>query len=236
MTRPLAIAHLTTLQVAPLPFVEMAARIGYEAFGLRLHPAFPGSPFYEIPGGSTLMRVLRTALAGTSLSVHEIEFVVIDAAFDPASLAPVLDSAAELGAKRLSVCGDDVDTARLVAKFAAVCDLAANVGLGVDLEFMPWRTIGSPPAAAAVVLEADRANGGVLVDALHLSRSDGVPEDLRALPHDALRSVQLCDAPAARPATVDALIKEARGGRLLPGGGDLPLGHLLAELPEHAVL
>jgi sugar phosphate isomerase/epimerase len=76
----------------------------------------------------------------------------------------------------------------------------------------------------------------VLVDALHLSRSGGVPEDLRALPHDVLRSVQLCDAPAARPATTDALIKEARGGRLLPGEGDLPLGRLLAELPDHAVL
>jgi hypothetical protein len=50
MTRPLAIAHLTTLEVAPLPFVEMAARIGYKAVGLRLHTAFPGSPFYEIPG------------------------------------------------------------------------------------------------------------------------------------------------------------------------------------------
>ncbi|HEV3492390.1 MAG TPA: sugar phosphate isomerase/epimerase [Reyranella sp.] len=236
MTRPLAIAHLTTLEVAPLPFVEMAARIGYEAVGLRLHPAYPGSPFYEIPAGSTLMRVLRTALADTGLSVHDIEFVVIDAAFDPASLAPVLDSAAELGAKRLSVCGDDTDKARLVAKFAAVCDLAANVGLGVDLEFMPWRTIGSLPAAAAVVREADRANGDVLVDALHLSRSGGVPEDLRGLPHDILRSVQLCDAPAARPATTDGLIKEARGGRLLPGDGDLPLGRLLAELPEHAVL
>ena len=36
MTRPLAIAHLTTLEVATLPFVEMAARIGYEAVGLRL--------------------------------------------------------------------------------------------------------------------------------------------------------------------------------------------------------
>lgn len=236
MTPPLGIAHFTTLDVAPLPFVEMAAKIGYAAVGLRLHPAFPGSPFYEIPAGSALMRTLRTALADTGLSVYDIEFVVIDAAFDPASLKPVLDSAAGLGAKRLSVCGDDADNARLVAKFAAVCDLAANVGMGVDIELMPWRTIGSLPAAASVVREAGRANGGVLVDALHLSRSGGVPEDLRAVPSEAIRSVQLCDAPAARPATTDALIKEARGGRLLPGDGDLPLGRLLAELPDHAVL
>jgi sugar phosphate isomerase/epimerase len=236
MTRPLGIAHFTTLDVAPLPFVEMAAEIGYAAVGLRLHPAFPGSPFYEIPAGGTLMRAMRAALGDTGLAVYDIEFVVIDAVFEPESLKPVLDSAAELGAKRLSVCGDDADNARLVAKFAAVCDLAANVGMGVDIELMPWRTIGSLPAAAAAVRDAARANGGVLVDALHLSRSGGVPEDLRALPRQAVQSAQLCDAPAARPATTDALIREARGGRLLPGDGALPLGRLLAELPDHAVL
>lgn len=236
MTTTLGIAHFTTLDVAPLAFVEMAAKIGYAAVGLRLHPAFPGSPFYEIPAGGRLMRAMRAALGDTGLAVHDIEFVVIDAAFEPASLKPVLDSAAELGARRLSVCGDDADNARLVAKFAAVCDLAANVGMGVDIELMPWRTIGSLPAAAAVVREAGRANAGVLVDALHLSRSGGVPEDLRGLPREAIQSAQLCDAPAVRPATTDALINEARGGRLLPGDGALPLARLLAELPDHAVL
>jgi sugar phosphate isomerase/epimerase len=182
------------------------------------------------------MRSLRAALADTGLAVYDIEFVTIDAIFEPESLKPILDSAAELGAKRLSVCCDDADNTRLVAKFAAVCDLAANVGMGVDIELMPWRTIGSLQAAAAVVREAGRANGGVLVDALHLSRSGGVPEDLRALPREAIQSAQLCDAPAARPATTDALIREARSGRLLPGAGALPLARLLAELPDHAVL
>jgi sugar phosphate isomerase/epimerase len=236
VTPPLGIAHFTTLDVGPLPFVEMAAKIGYAAVGLRLHPAFPGSPFYEIPAGGALMRAMRAALADTGVAVYDIEFVVIDADFEPESLRPVLDSAAALGARRLSVCGDDADNARLAAKFATVCDLAAKVGMGVDIELMPWRTIGSLPAAAAVVRDAGRANGGVLVDALHLSRSGGVPEDLRAVPRQAICSVQLCDAPTARPATTEALIQEARGGRLMPGAGALPLVRLLAELPDHAVL
>ena len=236
MTIPLGIAHFTTLDVEPLALVEMAARIGYATVGLRLYPAFPGSPFYEIPVGGPLVRAMRSALASSGVSIYDIEFVTIDAAFDPASLKPVIESAAELGAKRLSVCGDDSDQARLVGKFAAVCDLAAAVGMGVDIELMPWRTVGTLQIAATVVREAGRSNGGVLVDALHLSRSGGDPTDLRLLPPTAIRSAQLCDAVAARPTTIETLIQEARGGRLLPGAGTLPLDRLLDELPDHAVL
>ena len=49
------------------------------------------------------MRSLRTRLADTGLSVYDIEFVVIDANFKPGTLAPMLQSAGELGAKRLSL-------------------------------------------------------------------------------------------------------------------------------------
>ena len=48
-------------------------------------------------------------------------------------------SAAALGACRLSVCGDDPEQSRLVANFAGLCDLAAEFGIGVDLECMAWR-------------------------------------------------------------------------------------------------
>jgi len=47
---------------------------------------------------------------------------------------------------------------------------------------------------------------------------------------------QLCDAPALRPATNEAIIQEARAMRLPPGHGELPLAELLAELPDDVVL
>jgi hypothetical protein len=120
---PLGIAQFTAINVEPWSFVEMAA---YSAVGLRLNPAFPGAPFYQIPVGSALMRSLRNRLADTGLSVYDIEFVVIDGNFKPESLAPMLESAGELGARRLSLCGDDPDRSRLIANFAALCDLSAD--------------------------------------------------------------------------------------------------------------
>jgi sugar phosphate isomerase/epimerase len=232
----LGLAHFTVLDVAPIDLIGLAASIGYAAIGLRLHPAFPGSPFYEIPAGSALMGDVRRRLADNGITVYDIEFICIDAAFEPIALRPMLVSAAELGARRLSVCGDDPDRLRMIDKFGELCDVAGQFEMGVDLEIMPWRQVSSLAAAVDVVGSAGRSNGAILIDALHLSRSGSKPGDLASLEPGLIRSAQMCDAAAQRPASVEGLIAEARGGRLLPGEGALPLQSLLAELPDHAVL
>src|SRR5436305_14963226 len=56
---PLGLAHFTVLEVPPLDLVLLAADIGYADIGLRLHPAFPGSPFYEVPAGSAVSREMQ---------------------------------------------------------------------------------------------------------------------------------------------------------------------------------
>jgi sugar phosphate isomerase/epimerase len=232
----LGLAHFTVLDVAPIDLIGLAASIGYAAIGLRLHPAFPGSPFYEIPAGSALMGDVRRRLADNGITVYDIEFICIDTAFEPIALRPMLVSAAELGARRLSVCGDDPDRLRMIDKFGELCDVAGQFEMGVDLEIMPWRQVSSLAAAVDVVGSAGRSNGAILIDALHLSRSGSKPGDLASLEPGLIRSAQMCDAAAQRPASVEGLIAEARGGRLLPGEGELPLRSLLAELPDHAVL
>lgn len=232
----LGLAHFSAIEVPPLDFVTLAAKSGFASIGLRLYPAFPGAPFYELPAGSAASREMQQRLKGEGITVYDIEFVVVSEGFVASQLTPILEAASTLGARRLSVCGDDADRSRMVASFAALCDVAASFGMGVDLECMAWRKVGSLPDAVAVVKAAGRSNGGVLVDALHLSRTGGSPADVRAVPPGLIRSAQLCDAPAARPTSTEAIIQEARGGRLRPGEGDLPLHELLAVLPTDTTL
>lgn len=233
---PLGLAHFTVLEVPPLELVGLAARTGYATIGLRLVQSAPGTPYYTIPAGRALMAEMRHRLHDQGIRVHDVEIVTIDADFDPATLAPVLESAAELGAAALSVCADDPDRSRLVDRFAALCELAAHQAIGVDLEWMGWRAVRTLDDALDVVVRAGHPNGRILVDALHLKRNGGTPADLAAVPPGLVRSVQLCDARAEPPVGTDEIIAEARTGRLPPGEGILPLADLLNALPAHANL
>src|SRR5690606_6773430 len=130
---PLGVAHFSAIDVEPAKFVSLAAAAGFTSVGLRLHPAFPGAPYYELPVGSEAAREVKARLNGEGIALHDIEFVVIDPDFNAAALTSMLEAAGALGARRLNACGDDQDRGRLVANLGALCDLAATFGMEVDL-------------------------------------------------------------------------------------------------------
>jgi sugar phosphate isomerase/epimerase len=236
MMTELGLAHLTALQLAPATLVAEAARAGFAAVGLRFIPATSDGPAYPTRVGTEAHRALKQVLIGEGVRVSDIELVQLKPTIDISSLAGRLEAGADLGAAAVIASGDDPDPSRLTAHFAELCRLAASFGLRVDLEFMRWRVIGNLSQAAAVVREACQTNGAILVDALHLTRSGGEASDLISLPDQWLRAAQLCDAAAETPATETAIIAEARGGRLPPGDGALPLGAVLEALPADTTL
>src|SRR5262245_53886992 len=70
------------------------------------------------------------------------------------------------------------------ARFAALCDRAAEVGALVQFEFILMSKVTDVATAWSIVAAADRPNGGLLVDSWHffhgspdLSKLDDVPGD-----------------------------------------------------------
>jgi sugar phosphate isomerase/epimerase len=223
----LSVAHLTALELPPVGLVRAAARAGFRAVGLRTRAATPEGPAYLTQPGGRLHAALRAALRAEGVRVSEVELVQLTQGFDPQEIRPMLESGADLGAVAVNVTGDDPDPGRLAESLARVAELAGDLGMRVDLEFMRWRQVATYRDAVALVRASAAANAGVLVDALHLDRSGGTPAEVSA---EVVHAVQLSDAPLERPASEAEVIREAREGRLPPGAGALPLRDLLRRL------
>ena len=99
------------------------------------------------------------------------------------------------------------------------------------LEFAIYTGVRTLGDAVRFVRMSGRANASVLIDALHFSRSGGVPSEIAGIDASLLRYAQICDAAAVIPREPGDLMREARAGRLLPGEGALPLRDLVAALP-----
>jgi sugar phosphate isomerase/epimerase len=180
-----------------------------------------------------LMRATLAALQDTGLRVHDIEFVRITPDLDPATLAPLLDTGAALGARHLICAPYDPDLPRLSARVALITEMAKERGLGTVLEFFPWTPV---PDLAAALRATEGTGARVLVDALHFDRSGSPLDLLRATDPARLPFAHLCDAPVHPPYTTEDLLHAARAERLPPGEGQIDLAGWLAALPDDCPL
>jgi sugar phosphate isomerase/epimerase len=227
----LSLAHLTVLDAHPLELIDAAVAGGFDAVGLRLVRPTGAVATTPVVGDEALIRQLLGRLRDTAIAVLDVESIWIEPDTDVAALRPALEVGQRLGARNVLTMGNDPDEARLTDCFARLCEEAARFDLRVNLEFAAFTRAPSIQAAQRIVDRAGQANGGILIDALHLARSGGTPADIRRIDPRRLAYSQLCDARGPRPATDDALRREARLDRHYPGTGDLPLTEILDALP-----
>ncbi|MDO8186512.1 TIM barrel protein [Conexibacter sp. JD483] len=246
--RTLSLAHLSLVDVPPPRLVEIAAEAGFDAVGLRLWPARDDEARWPLLGDTAMARETRALLRATGLGVVDVEVLRLTPTPDLDAYARVLAAAAELGARFAVVSGFDPDEQRLTANYARLCELAAPLGVRPLLEPMAYSAVCSLAQAAQIATAAEAAPapsapaaprvgatvGGVLVDAIHLSRTGGTLADVEALDPRLQGYMQWSDAPAALPPGLDAIAAESRTARLAPGEGALPLLGLLATLPADA--
>lgn len=226
-----SLACLTTLNLTPPQALRLAARLGYANIGVRLLPSAPGGISYPLMTDAAMLADTLAAMAETGVGVFDLEMIRVDEHFKVEDFTPFFEVGQKLGAKAILVAGDDPDHQRLIDNFGRLCDAAARYGLSCDLEFMPWTQVRDLATARKVVATADRANGGILVDALHFARSGSRLEDLDDIPRKWLHYAQLCDGPADVSADRAELIATARGARLLPGEGGIDLAAIFRRLP-----
>lgn len=233
MTRSIAIAPITTPELAPPDSVSVAARTGYSHVGLRLLPSTPDGFAWPLATDPSLLRETLARMRDTGVGVLDIDIIRLRPDCDPDAFLRCFETGARLGARAVLLAADDTDRARLVANFAALCARAAPFGLSIDLEFMPWTAVPDLADAWQVLAAAASPNAGIVIDALHVDRSDTPIADLAGVDPSWLHYMQICDGPAQRPATTEALIHAARSERLFPGAGALDLHAMLRALPRN---
>jgi len=228
-----SLAHLTVLGCAPPEATHIAARAGYDFVSYRIiYMGLPNEPNYDLARNPAMLRDTKTALAATGLKLHDIELARIADGVDVKSYAPALETAAELGARRVisSVWTTKRDYA--LDALGELCDLAAKVGLSISLEFVTWTALANLQEALGALRSVNRGNLGLLVDVLHFNRSLVKPEELDAVPREWFHFAHICDAPKEIPSTAEGLIHTAREARLDPGEGAIDIAAIVNRMPE----
>ncbi len=230
--RELSLAHLSVLDATPPELVTVAAAAGFRRIGIRLS-ATPsvGVPPYDMLGDTPMLRETLARLAGTGVSVLDVEFLRFEPELPKGIPDGFLETAARLGAQYVLVMSTEPLVARTLERFGDLCHRAQAFGLQVCMEFAIYTGVKTLADAARLVKQSACGNASVLIDALHFSRSGGSPADIAGIDASLFKYAQICDAVAAIPLAPGDLIREARSGRLLPGEGTLPLRDLVAALP-----
>ena len=224
----LGTGQLTAIDVNPSEYIAIAAEQGLDTVSLFINPM--GSLSGDCITTRQTSAAIKEQLRATGIQVANVECFPIVPGLDVESYRSALELGAELGAKSATVIIYDPDTASVIDSLSKLCDITAELGMAVGIEFMPlavgWKTL---PETVELVKQVAKPNLGIGVDLLHLIRSGGTPEDVAATDPAYIAYAQLCDS-VNLDATED-YVEEASAHRLAPGDGNFPMQAFLQALP-----
>jgi sugar phosphate isomerase/epimerase len=229
-----SLAHLTALTCPPPELTYIAAAAGYDFVSPRIIMTGTSNEIgynYDLTQDSALYRYTKKALSETGLKIHDIELVRITDTFNPKTLIPTFEIAAELGVRHVLSSIWTTNHALAAERFEELCDIALGYGLLISLEFVTWADITNLREALTILRLSNRKNARLMVDLLHAHRSGVTPDELAAVPAELFGFVHLCDAPREIPTTKEGLIQTGRAERLYVGEGGLDILGYLNALP-----
>jgi sugar phosphate isomerase/epimerase len=152
--------------------------------------------------------------------------------------ALAFEMADHFGVRYLQAIGPyDCSFDQAVVGFARLCDAAAEHGLLVGIEWLPFTNIATAADAQAIVRAADRPNGGYCADIWHHIRGADDIAMVAALEPERVFAVQMNDGPRRPPVTGDPFDYKADclANRLPPGDGEFDSVGFLRTLREIGV-
>jgi len=229
----LSLHHLTAHDVGPAEFVEITGRLGVSLVCL-FTCGMPGSPFPLVTADNEAE--VRDRLRASGVALYNAEFVALTPQMAWSEIERSFVVSARLGAQRMTVHCFDTEMDRARESFVRVCRLAANEGMGVNLEWTAVNpAINALAKAERFIADAGQPNAGLAMDVLHLTRCGDQPSDIAAIPVAHIPYGQISDGPRMRSLAEYADI-ELMYERLPPGDGELPIAEFLAALPDGIVV
>lgn len=212
--------------------VEATRRAGYAGLSLwRLHAEAAVASL-----GSA--EAVRELVLGAGLRVPIVEAMLpwdeVDYSAAMIDVEPFLDLAEAYGAEQLlavTMSTERLEIAPAAKRLQEICARAADRGLGVSIEFLPWSGIPDLATAWQIVESSGAENAGLLIDGWHWQRQPGgpCPDLLRSIPPDRFKVFQICDA-ASEPR--EDPLEECMRDRRLPGDGVVDLVGLVGLFEE----
>lgn len=222
---PISLASGVVPDHGPVETITAARAGGFDAVGLWVDPA-------EWTGAYT--RAARGALADTGLPLLDVEVIWLKPDDDEAHHLKVIDVGAELGVANVLCVSSHPDPATTIAALTRLCRHAEGSGIRVALEFGIFTAVRDLASALAILNAVGHPLRALLIDPIHVDRSDSSIAAIARVDPALLPYAQFCDAPAARPDPDDfgAIITDAIDLRCQCGGGALPLADIYRALPE----
>jgi sugar phosphate isomerase/epimerase len=228
MARKFSLAHLTVIQCPPPELIRIARKVGYDYVSVRVIPL--GEPVYDLGGDPAQLKAAKAALAETGMTVLDVELARILPDIDVRSYEKAFAAAAELGAKQVISSLWVPDKSYAADKLGALCDLAKQYGLTINLEFLPFVQISRFSDFLDVHRAAGRSNCGLLVDTLYSTAYE--LSELDRLPRNLFNFIHLADGPNPLPTLgTPEMFTVVREGRLYAGDGQIDIAAVLRRLP-----
>jgi sugar phosphate isomerase/epimerase len=223
----ISLAPLTLRRHNPLEAIAAAGGAGYDLTGIQLR--IYGQPLPRFVSDPDFVTATRDALGASGIALLEVSNLVLDENFSVDETRKFVGYAAAVGARVVQVVSWDDEPDRAVENLVVAADLAADSGLGLIFEFLPYSMTRRLEDAVSLVATAGRENVKLVLDSLHLFRSGGSVASIADVDPSLFGVVQLSDAPLHSP-EFEGLRPESISNRLVPGTGELPLRELLAVL------